>query len=53
LMCLKLTGKFDIEQLRDTFTEINGKAPANSLAQIKVQFMNGHQTLIINCISTC
>jgi hypothetical protein len=33
LMCLNLTGKFDIEQLRDTFTEIKVPAPANSLAR--------------------
>jgi hypothetical protein len=43
LMCLNLTGKFDIEQLRDTFTEIKVPAPANSSARIRISLMNGHQ----------
>jgi hypothetical protein len=43
LMCLSLTGKFDIEQLRDTFTEIKVRAPANSSARIRISFMDGHQ----------
>ena len=43
LMCLNLTGRFDIDQLRDTFTEIKVPAPANSLASIKISFMNGRQ----------
>lgn len=43
LMCFNVTGKFDIEQLRDTLTEIKVPAPANSLARIKIRFMNGRQ----------
>ena len=43
LMCLNSTGKFDIEQLRDTLTEIKVPAPANSSARIRISFMNGHQ----------
>jgi hypothetical protein len=49
LMCLNLTGKFDIEQLRDTFTEIKVPAPANSLARVKISFMNGRQNADSKC----
>jgi hypothetical protein len=49
LMCLNSTGKFDIEQLRDTFTEIKVPAPANSLARIRISFMNGRQNANSKC----
>ena len=45
LMCLNLTGQFDIEQLRDKYTEVKVQAPANSLARIKINFMNGRQNV--------
>ena len=49
LMCLNLTGKFDIEQLRDTFTKVKVPAPANSLARIKIDFMNTRQNIDRKC----
>jgi hypothetical protein len=49
LMCLNLTGKFDIEQLRDTFTEIKVPAPANSLARIRIWFIDGRQNANSKC----
>jgi len=48
-MCLDLTGKFEIEQLRDTFREIKVQAPANSFARIKITFMNGRQNIDSKC----
>jgi hypothetical protein len=42
-MCFNSTGRFDIEQLRDIFTEIKVPAAANSSARIRISFMNGHQ----------
>jgi hypothetical protein len=49
LMCLDLTGRFDIEQLRDTFTEVKVPAPINSSARIKISFMNGRQNVESKC----
>jgi hypothetical protein len=49
LMCLNLTGKFDIEQLRDTVTEIKVPAPTNSLARIRISFLNGRQNANSKC----
>ena len=41
--CKFFDSKFEIEQLRNNFTEISVPAPKNSMARIRLQYMNGRE----------
>lgn len=42
-LCKQFKGKFEIEQLRDVFTEIEVRAPKYAWAQIRLKWSNGRQ----------
>lgn len=44
VLCARFTGKFNIEQLVNKFIEVEVLAPKFSLANIKIELFNGHNS---------